>query len=445
MPKRAAALPVSAKSRRRLLLGLLAVGGVLRIGLFLYRLFLDTPYSWVPLSGDTFTAAGIDGYLQLAHNWLAGQGFTLAGYPVAHRPPITPALLSLTTVWNPSSWWLNWTVVGLVGYALSGWLMLQLVWQLGLAFRWQLLAVGVLALHPAQVALTSVPTYLPVVVPIGLAVASTAIAWLREPTPWRALALGALLALGGLTHGSLALWGLGFVGFTLGWLAWPWRLRLRQLGWVSATALALISPWVIRNQVVFGEDAPLLVSGIGLQHWAAKGYYEGNMALPVEVYRERTGEHLPNLYHGTATPKQDAILREAAWADIQAKPGAFVERYLNGLLRFWAPFNSYAWVRGLIAFPLLLLSLLSIVRLGGWARVRPETGFLARMVFGLWVFMAAMNLHTGYCSMVEPLLGLFAAALASRAFSKQPGVLRKVPTYPVFGNQPDVEAANSQA
>ena len=165
-------------------------------------------------------------------------------YPTALHPPLYSILLSpvallggvhllpqrLVGVLLGS---VNVGLIGVLGRRTSG------------SERAGLIASGIAAIYPpfvtADGSIMSEPLYVFLLL-VALLLASQLV---QRPTVRRAGALGAVIGLGVLTRTEAL--------FLLPFLAWPavWKGGIRPLLAVTAAAALVVSPWVIRNEVVF--------------------------------------------------------------------------------------------------------------------------------------------------------------------------------------------------
>jgi 4-amino-4-deoxy-L-arabinose transferase-like glycosyltransferase len=165
-------------------------------------------------------------------------------YPTALHPPLFSILLSpvallggvhllpqrLVGVLLGS---VNVGLIGVLGQRTSG------------SERAGLIAAGIATIYPpfvtADGSIMSEPLYVFLLL-VALLLASQLV---QRPTVRRAAALGAIIGLGVLTRTEAVLW--------LPFLAWPaiWRGGATPLIAATAAAVIVVSPWVIRNEVVF--------------------------------------------------------------------------------------------------------------------------------------------------------------------------------------------------
>jgi 4-amino-4-deoxy-L-arabinose transferase-like glycosyltransferase len=103
-----------------------------------------------------------------------------------------------------------------------------------------------------------------------------AVAWRRRPSAWLALALGVTLGAAVLTKPVAQFAGL----IVCGWMlfdrhgAYTWRRRAAHCSLVLVSALALVAPWVVRNERHFGQ--PFLTRSAGRSLWWS--CFKGNPA-----------------------------------------------------------------------------------------------------------------------------------------------------------------------
>lgn len=200
---------------------------------------------------------------------------------------------------------------------------------------------------------------------------------LRRTTGWRMwLRFGLLWGLAALTNPSL----LSFLPFSLAWAAW--HLHRERQPWLRAVTVAIlgcvvvVTPWLIRNRLVFGETVFIrsnfwfefhlgnyhLSNGLG---W--RGKHPTVNPQEFEEYR-RLGEL-----------GYVARAREQALEFLRQSPGEFVELSLKRFRYFWdgtPVLYSRAEVKVWQPWMVLTFSLLA--------------GFGLLLAFGRWVNAAAL-------------------------------------------------------
>ncbi len=154
---------------------------------------------------------------------------------------------------------------------------------------------------------------------------------------------GALFGLLGLCRPSL-LPGVALVGFGASMVPdqVAWSRRLLRLVLLGASCALVMSPWVIRNQIVLGS--PILASthgGFTLAMANDPRYYAEVVEGPADAIwagpsLQAWFERAERLTQGLSEPEADAKLRRIAWEAIRAEPVGFVRAAWYKLGRFWA-------------------------------------------------------------------------------------------------------------
>lgn len=249
-----------------------------------------------------FSSAGVE-FSAMAAGLVSGRGLTLFWVeerfvPSAFQPPLYPLFLS--------------AVFATVGHGAAGLLVTQLAHVVvGAAQAVLLYAIGRAIFGPQTGAVAGwlgalypALLYMPLEIhPITFTLTLT-LAYLwgvmalhRTPTPARALAVG-------VAAGALALLRAeGLFLATAAWLVAAWRLGWpprRFAWWGAAGALALLTPWLVRNQLVLGR--PLLTTTSGYNLWRGQG------ELATGSPRTWQGESI------NATPAIEAALAALTWS-----------------------------------------------------------------------------------------------------------------------------------
>lgn len=183
-------------------------------------------------------------------------------------------------------------------------------------------------------------------------------------------------------------------------LARPWakeRRRRRSLALLAATILVALawSPWILRNRRLFGETVLLDTHG----GW---GLYTGQLLsrhVSLDEINARVGYSHLSIYEGTLPGgplgelREDRRCKREAIEMIRADIPAFLNTFGYNAFRLWirikmkdAAEAGGGWgfltlVGGVSYFPLLLLGLAGLWRLGRTARWAPLAAVL--LVFGL--------------------------------------------------------------
>jgi 4-amino-4-deoxy-L-arabinose transferase-like glycosyltransferase len=165
-------------------------------------------------------------------------------YPTALHPPLYSILLTPVALLGgvhllPQR--LVGVLLGTVNVGLIG----VLGRRIGGSDRAGLFASGIAAVYPPFVTADGSVMSEPLYVLLVLAALLLATQLLTRPSVRRAAALGAVIGLGILTRTEAL--------FLLPLLAWPavWKGGISPLLAVTATAVVIVSPWVIRNEIVF--------------------------------------------------------------------------------------------------------------------------------------------------------------------------------------------------
>lgn len=206
-----------------------------------------------------------DAYLGIAKNVATGNGFSTPGStaPTAYRPPLYPLILSAVMTVLPAAPAV--AVLNIVAGCLTVWLVSRLGDALGMGPTRHLAALCV-AIDPLLLNATAQPM-------TEVVFTALTMAWLWGVTPrgdcendfsWRRAAwTGLYFGLAALCRPTI--WPLaGLMG--LAWCFSPATRRGRRREWrllvtTATVTLLVVSPWVIRNQRVFGR--PILMTTHG--------------------------------------------------------------------------------------------------------------------------------------------------------------------------------------
>jgi len=197
-------------------------------------------------------------YVLLAQNLVAGKGYTYAGLPTAYRPPAYPFLLAASM-----------KVFGAHAIAAVRWM--QLFAGLVTAWLCSVVASMIFGKTAGRAALV-VALFFPTLILMNGEILTESWATLmcaiflyllvrfsREPS-WAILsALAATVGLATLVHFNMAL-----LGFVVLWAVFLWKSPLPKWRAVALTILlpgVIISPWLIRNYVVFHGGFVLSTEG----------------------------------------------------------------------------------------------------------------------------------------------------------------------------------------
>jgi hypothetical protein len=362
------------------------------------------------LFGDTFI------YWGLARSIREGGGFVVDQFGVPHYALRTPGyplfLAGCQTIFGPNSY----LAVRLVQAALGTvgvYFLYRLTTAVGLPRRTALVAAGFAAVEPYGVGLgaliLSEGLFTPLMI-VGL--------WLlarlwapsagNEPAPRRPRP-GVFAAAAGVVHAAAILtrpsWALALPLLLGAWLASRRWGAVRGVVVVAAVAAALMAPWWVRNERIFGRFVPTAL-------WIGASLYDG-------VSPEATGasdmEFLarPGIVELDETA-QDAELKRRALDFARAQPLAVARLVLVKAARFWSPWPNAETLRSRVAAwasAAVVLPLYGLVVIGAW-RLRGDFRALVLLAGPLAYFFA---LHVVFVSSIRyripgvvPALGLAA-------------------------------------
>ncbi len=239
-PKSSLDFPVSFRTGGYALTALLVAAAVVRIGALAAQ--------WTQLSQDP------DAYRVIAENLLEHHVYSCSPEggvcePTAFRPPLYPLLLA-ATAWQGRV--ASWTVAAC--HLVLG--ILTVLFTLWIARRWKLgpgswLAAALVTVDPillnqsAHVMTETLATFLAV---SSLLVLSYA---MDEPDWKHDLMAGAVLGLAVLCRPTFLIWG-GLIVLAIGVSYGRWAGLLRA-AWYMIGLVLVLSPWIVRNQLVFGQ------------------------------------------------------------------------------------------------------------------------------------------------------------------------------------------------
>lgn len=318
-----------------------------------------------------------DAYGAIAETLAAGHGFGVGpGHPTAYRPPLYPLVLS-PFMWLGDERWLGIGALHVALGALSVWLTYQIAQRLGLG-GWSYAAAAMVAVDPLSVYHASVLMSETLFTFLLLVAVWAVLRMVDEGgIKWAAIA-GALLGLAALCRptawavlGVIGLWNLFRRRGTKesetrhgGTSTTPAR-RASLSGPLETvvlcvTAMAVASPWAIRNWLVFGEpilttthggytlllgnndvyyadpldpgwgvDSPTLEDALAIPEWRT---YNDTRVRFVDWRRSIDKQTL-----GLGEPARNRYLHAEAWSAIARHPGSFLLSCLLRELHFWRP------------------------------------------------------------------------------------------------------------
>jgi 4-amino-4-deoxy-L-arabinose transferase-like glycosyltransferase len=364
-------------------------------------------------------------YVLLAHNIADGRGYGYAGHPTAYRAP--GYVLMLTGL-----------IKAAPNHALAIMRGLQFLMGLAIAFLCARMALRLWGEPAERVTLVIALLFPTLIIMTGEVLTETTAtlccviflllltAFLDGPRWGLLAALATIVGIATLVRFNMALF-----GFVVLWAI----LRQTQLPKWRATLLAivlpavLISPWLIRNFVVFHgaflmstESGPTAAMGI----LTPQGRFLGGDA---EKLRGALG-WLPPLDIETNSPRRNNLgeesdLNRAAWrTTFQLWRNAgwrLLPLTLSKLSYFWLSTDQIGWtggfraaVRAARAAAVLVYWLILALAIGGWLRLRTERPELARILLFYAILITALhvpfNMNTRLrMPFIDPLLATLAS------------------------------------
>lgn len=199
-----------------------------------------------------------DGYRLLAENLVEHGQFGFDGVPTAYRPPLYPLLLTCCVVLGPAAR----VAIGCLHVALgvaTVALSYRLARRLGLG-DWALAAAALVAVDPILLAqssqvMTETPATFLVAVALLLLIRAA-----EHPHRGLHVLVGATLGCVILCRANLIVW----VPLAAAWAAWPtgrWLTKLQTLALTGLGFAVVLTPWVVRNQLRFGQPVAATTHG----------------------------------------------------------------------------------------------------------------------------------------------------------------------------------------
>lgn len=354
---------------------LIGLGGLIRL-IFASVFCLTTNWpNYDPLDGPTGMTTGVDGYVQIARTLLVSGEYALepGGPPVPFRPPVQPFLMLVFGAWTPNYWHVVWLVFSVAIGTATLWVLWRCAQLVNLPPLLTNLLLLAAAVHPYLIFASRVPG-----IPSALIFMTTLVLFsvLRFSTsngkhPFQC---GAIWGIASLTHGCFLPLLLPMSAFLALALRGSSKQKLGKSSLVVLTALLVISPWTVRNQITFGRLIPV-ASGGALQYWIADYFYfhgefrnrpqDGNVFERIAADFERNhGRKLEILHGGVLDLQDDALLAKEAKQQIRSQPSIMAARALKGSLFFWTTMDrglKKAIMVGLMSLPLILLGLTLLV------------------------------------------------------------------------------------
>ena len=277
------------------------------------------------------------GYLEIARNVAAGNGFTQDGTtPMVYRPPLFSVLLGgwffLTGTSSVLSAAIFQSLLHALGVSAAFFLFLALTPSL----PWAAGASVFLAVNPLLVTRVVFVLQEPAVLLFTTLAVLASVRLLRDPSPGRAALAGA--AWGACTLAKIVCWFAPFLLLAMrllpARLRWSWRGR--EAVFLLLCFAAVIAPWTIRNYLHFHRFIPVNFQGEGMLVWNVK-----NAEIPGEPPGSRIYEEIQQTMH-TEKERKDAL-----WGFIRNHPRYFlVDRVIRNAIHFAAPPRDWWIARG---------------------------------------------------------------------------------------------------
>ncbi len=407
---------------------------------------------------------GHDGYLELAANLYAGNGFrfTADGPLVFHRPPLYPALLVPAMGFDVTVQKIYVALLNSVFFTAACLYTVRTTRLLYLHPSAGMVAVILLMANPWLYRLVSSPLSALMQMSLYAALTFYVLRFLIQYDRIKVLPLhrlaGQFARLSVLTTALCYAHGtsiyvcsvLLFFTLTLTIATQRWRLVLMTLLLALVTITAL-SPWASRNEQLLGRAEPV-TSGAGYTYFLGNIYWDidndanhGNPGRD-EVVLRQGGIAEPSedmiAFWGVIDPAVDATLREAMIAHIKAHPVEIAKKSLLNFSDIFFPITHVAWcaaggissycvetlspyqtatraVRTVYMAILIGFALFSVFAGSQAAWWLPGFALLTAGLYSLPYFPIATYAHHGIYSLgALPLLSVLAAAAMVRLFTR---------------------------
>lgn len=335
-------------------------------------------------------------YRPIADSVLAGQGFSLEGYPTAVAPPLYPLFVAgCQRLFGGAAGGLRFPLL-LVDLG-----CVLLVWALGrrlLDPRRGLVAGLLAAMCPYTIWTTALATTEPLFLALHTGFLLAFVAAEERPTAGRGAIAGAVLGLATLTRAVPLL--LPVVLAPLWFVRAP-RPRRRAAAGIAAflgVFLAVLAPWIVRNTLLFHRFIPVQTLGGFHLYMATFDSNDAGFDTGKEAIRQEAGR----------TEATQNRFVHAAVSRIAKDPAHFLRLAGQRQIDMWSRTCS-----GRFRKPLLLANgLLLLAALAGWFRARSHRGKLLPLVA---VTLYYMGLHTVLFALFRYMLPVVPALLVLAA------------------------------
>ena len=358
-----------------------------------------------------------DNYLPLARTVATGDGFTQHGRPTAYRPPLYPLMLAPLVAKTGA---VSYPAIALLHLLLGAgtvWLTARAAHGSLLSRKRALLAAFIVACDPVLVWQSrSVMTETPAAFLLALAFAA-----LSRPGPSGTALCGAALGLASLCRPSLLPGTL--LAIAAAAIARPGTLsvRLVRAGLLGFTFLLVLSPWMIRNLLQFGEPIWTTTHG-GYTLALANNPVYYREVLDGPPGRVWTGhdqwlwwDSVNRETAGMSEPDADRYLRNQVMTLMRRQPADFARASLARLTHFWGvvPVGSVypapaRWATLAWTVPLFLALALGFFQKSLWAWPRVVAPLA---ILGLTIVHAFYWTDLRMRAPIVPAIALVAASL----------------------------------
>ncbi len=287
-----------------------------------------------------------------------------------------------------------------------------------------LAAAGLLSVYPLAAYLAGLHLTENLFLLLVLAAMWQALRVEERPTVWSAVGLGALAGLAALTRAVF----LAFLPFLVLWAMIVWGARARRAYAVAATvvltALAVISPWTVRNYLVFNTFVPVQSNG-GMVFWAGNNpNADGGMVWPTA--RTWTATRPPNDgwygWRDLTLAEENSLYMRTALAWIAENPGAYLQLLVRKLVRLYGvtrAADDHSLHVPLVVWAVQVGFLLAAVAglfmtFGSWKRLALPLLLVVFVNITTLLFSGA----TRYAVPMLPSLALFAGFTATAAWDR---------------------------
>jgi 4-amino-4-deoxy-L-arabinose transferase-like glycosyltransferase len=361
-----------------------------------------------------------DNYLPLAQSLARGDGFVLKGRATAYRPPLYPLMLAPLVSNKGEAFFSGIALLHLALGAGTVWLTAMAARGSGLSSNRTLFAAFIVACDPVLVWQSrSVMTETPTAFLLALGFAG-----LCRPGKWGPLLGGAGLGLAALCRPSVLPGTL--LSIAAAAIARPGSASARVLraGLMGSAVLIVLSPWMTRNFVRFGEPIWTTTHG-GYTLALANNTVYYREVLDGPPGRVWTGhdqwiwwDSVNRQTSGMSEPQADRYLRDLALRLAREEPASFGRATLARLAHFWAVAPAASvypaparWGTLIWTTPLFLALAIGLLQPSVWAWPRVSAPLA---ILGLTMVHAFFWTDMRMRAPIVPAIALVAAAAGTR-------------------------------